>query len=73
MSDVYQDDNLSLPLNSRLRYSAYCTAISFIYGKLGRRKRTPVPLCIVAKIRLMYPFNNGQYTGFKDALPQVGS
>ena len=34
-------------LNSRrLRYSAYRGAITFVYGKLGRRKRLPVPCCI---------------------------
>ena len=73
MSDVYQDDNSSLPLNSRLRYSAYRTSTSFIYGKLGHRKRTPLPSCLVAKIRDIYPSLDGQYTGFKDALPQLGS
>ena len=36
-----------LYLNSRrLRYSAYRGAITFVYGKLGRRKRLPVPCCI---------------------------
>jgi hypothetical protein len=73
ISDIYHDDRSDIPLNTRLRYSAYRTAISFIYGKLGQKKRTPVPSCIVSKVREMYPSDNGEYVGFKDYKPQLGS
>ena len=73
MNDIFHDDNSEVPLNTRLRHSAYRTSISFIYGKLGKRRRTPVPSCIVAKVGESYPSDNGEYVGFKKAEPQFGS
>ena len=61
------------------RRSGYRTAIHFLYGKLGRGRRTPVPACIgqfstlnmtlmdffsVKKIREMYPSDDGVYHGY---------
>lgn len=73
MNDIFRDDSSEFPLNTRLRYSAYRTSISFIYGRLGRKKRTQLPSCIVEIVRKMYPSENGEYVDFKAAVPELGS
>jgi len=60
-----RDDDQGKPINSRLRYSAYRGAIAFLYDKLGKHVRTPVPSCVVKAIRELYP--GDVYTGFKVA------
>ena len=39
------------------RRSGYRTAIHFLYGKLGRGRRTPVPACIGQFSTLKFDFN----------------
>ena len=53
--------------NEELRFSAYCLSTSYIHGKLGRFNRRVLPSCMVSTIRRLYPSQDDNYTGFKEA------
>ena len=73
MNGIFCDNNLKKHINNRLRFAAYTTVTSFIYGKFGKGNRRVVPSYIVGKVRDKYPSADGMYKGFKDFIPQHGS
>ena len=46
------------------RYAAYRQFSWFIYTKLGRRKKSYPPACVVTKIREEFPAPSGVYVNF---------
>lgn len=48
-----------------LRSGAYKSYASMINGFLGKKRRIPIPSCVVWAIRNQYPDGNGEYTRFK--------
>lgn len=48
------------------RYHAYRSYVQYLHGRLGRRNRRVIPACVVAKIRSLWPSEDGTYVGFRD-------
>merc|ERR550519_49266 len=53
----------SPPDNSNYRYAAYRVASFLLVGRLGKRRRRPLPACVVSEIRRIFPSPDGIYTG----------
>jgi hypothetical protein len=51
----------------QLRYLAYAAFTSAKHGHLGKKKRIPLPNCVVSGIRDVYPDVDNEYVGFKPA------
>ena len=51
-----------------MRYTSYrqYTAWAHFYERLGKGCRVVIPVCVVRKIREVFPDSNGNYTGFKE-------
>ncbi|KAK6175901.1 hypothetical protein SNE40_014277 [Patella caerulea] len=61
-------------INAQYRLVAYRFILDWLLQgeMLGRKKRIPLPACIVNVIRTKYPADDGEYVGFKYAdLPTV--
>lgn len=56
--------------NMHMRYTAYKSFTTWIYGRLGYRNRVAVPQCVLKAIRRKYPDENDNYTGFREPDPQ---
>lgn len=54
-----------LMTNTNYRYHAYRSYISYMHGRLGPRNRRVIPACVVAKIRSLWPSEDGTYVGYK--------
>jgi hypothetical protein len=52
--------------NKKMRKALYKTFTYLKFGHLGRGNRIPIPLCVVSKIREMYPEPDGNYIGFHE-------
>ncbi|XP_042148891.1 uncharacterized protein LOC121048631, partial [Ixodes scapularis] len=50
-------------LHRRYRLTAYNQFVRWVWHKLGRHHRKPLPSCVVVKIRAAYPSET--YTGFR--------
>ena len=51
--------------NAKLRYTAFRSFTTLVYGRLGRQVRREIPMCVTKLIRVNYPDPHGNYTGFK--------
>lgn len=60
-------ENCALVTNRQLRYLAYAAFTSAKHGHLGKKKRIPLPDCVVSGIRDVYPDVDNEYVGFKPA------
>ena len=47
--------------NINFRFISYKQYIWWSYGYLGKRKRNPLPNCVIAKIRKTFPHQNNMY------------
>ena len=54
-----------LLFDSRCRYLAYRSFVSWCWGYLGRKIRVVIPSCVVQHVRGEFPDAEGQYVGFK--------
>lgn len=50
------------------RFIAYKQYISWSYGYLGKRKRKPLPNCVITEIRRKYPDPNDTYVPYNDLI-----
>ena len=50
--------------NANYRFAAYRQFIGWIYGKLGRHERRPIPSCVLRKIRETFLSADNQYVAF---------
>ncbi|CAN7944445.1 unnamed protein product [Ixodes hexagonus] len=54
-------------MNAKYRYTAYCQFVWWVYGKLGKENRVPLPSCVVTRVREEFPALNGTaYKGFAE-------
>ena len=58
--------------NTNYHFSAYKQYISWIYGRLGKRIRQVILLCVVWAIRKKYPSHNRECVPFNYAEEQAG-
>ena len=58
--------------NTNYHFSAYKQYISWIYGRLGKRIRQIILLCVILVIRKKYPSDDGEYVPFNYAEEQAG-
>ena len=56
---------LPIYLCRRYRYIAYRQFVRWIYHRLGRDVRIPLPSCVTKRIRDAFPSATGEYAGFK--------
>ena len=49
------------------RLAAYRQFTYWIYGKLGKKNRIPIPSCVVKAVRHQYPEEDGIYEGYHEA------
>ena len=54
--------------DKNFRFIAYKQYISWSYGYLGKRKRKPLPICVIQAIRRKYPDPNNMYIPYHDIL-----
>ena len=52
--------------NDNMRFIAYKQFISWTYGYLGKKKRKPLPNCVIKAIRQTYPDPRGIYVPYSD-------
>ncbi|CAN7944072.1 unnamed protein product [Ixodes pacificus] len=53
-------------INAKYRYTAYCQFVWWMYGKLGRENRVPLPSCVVTRVRQEFPAPKpSDYRGFR--------
>ena len=50
--------------NNNYRFIAYRQYIGWIYGRLGRNERRPIPSCVLGKIRETFPSPDNTYIPF---------
>uniref|UniRef100_A0A224Z0I0 Kolobok-2 xt n=1 Tax=Rhipicephalus zambeziensis TaxID=60191 RepID=A0A224Z0I0_9ACAR len=50
-------------IHRRYRYTAYRQFVRWVWHRLGRKKRTVLPSCVVAAVRDAFPSES--YSGFK--------
>ena len=55
----------SIPPNALYRHMGYRAFTYYYHGIQARRKRIPIPSCVVNYIRKEYPCQNEDYTGFR--------
>ena len=55
----------SIPPNALIRHMGYLSFTYYYHGIQARRKRIPIPSCVVNYIRKKYPCQNENYTGFR--------
>jgi hypothetical protein len=68
--DLYQGLTPQLPrarTRENYRFAAYKNFTFWVYGRLGKCNRVPIPSCAVAKIRNEFESPDGLYVGFKFA------
>lgn len=53
--------------NSTFRNQAYRNFILWQHGRLGARRRVPVPSCVCKTVRDRFPESNGLYRGYHSA------
>lgn len=49
----------------KFRYVAYRQFVRWCWGFLGKNNRTPLPACVMSRIRNAFPANDGQYKNFE--------
>ena len=74
--------SINCPCSRSLRYAAYRAVANYLWGRQGKKKRSPLPACIgndidyhlliiclvtVNRIQEMFPSPDGTYVGFQDA------
>jgi len=52
---------------NEMRFAAYRLAARELFGVLRTGDRRPLPPCVVAAIKRLFPDPMGQYVGFKPA------
>ena len=53
--------------NNNFRFIAYMQYILWCHGHMGRRNRTPLPNCVLRKIREVFPDDENKYVPYMDA------
>ncbi|KAI2664086.1 P2X purinoceptor 7 [Labeo rohita] len=69
--NIYRADYGPLGLQgieTRYRFLAYRSFVSWCWGFLGQRIRVVLPSCVVRRIRAEFPDSQGRYVGFRPAL-----
>ena len=47
-----------------MRYVAYKSFTNWVHGRLGKKVRKAIPMCVTKQIRDAYPDAEGNYKGF---------
>jgi hypothetical protein len=50
--------------NNKKCKAMYCIFTCLKYGHLGKGNMIPIPICIIEKIREMFPSPDGNYMGY---------
>ena len=63
-NDLREDDKQYE--NNNFRFIAYRQYILWCHGHMGRRNRTPLPNCVLQKIREVFPDDENTYIPYMD-------
>lgn len=71
VKDKEKRSNLKLNTNKTHRYLAYRNFVSWINSgeQMGKNNRVRIPSCTLSEIRQKWPETEGNYIGFKQAIP----
>ena len=62
----YNNEDIKELENKNLRFIAYKQYIYWSYGYLGKKRRKPLPICVIDKIRETFPDPNNVYVPYED-------
>jgi len=62
---IADHDDRRTDRNTRMRYTAFKSFTTWVYGKLGRHNRVEIPMCATKLIRSHFPAADGDYSGFQ--------